>query len=52
MFPQSRKILAGILEGVPDDERAKPAPDHDPGIAGLNTARVYYFDVGKPTVPA
>jgi hypothetical protein len=34
-FPQSRKILAG----VPDDEQAKPDPDHDPGIAG-NTARV------------
>ena len=29
-FPnQSRKILAEILEGVPDDEQAKPAPDHD-----------------------
>ena len=35
-FPQSRKILAEILEGVPDDEQAKPAPDHDPGIAGGN----------------
>src|SRR5438094_9868526 len=33
-FPQSRKILAEILEGVPDDEQAKPAPDRDPGIAG------------------
>ena len=33
-FPQSRKILAEILEGVPDDEQAKPAPDPDPGIAG------------------
>jgi hypothetical protein len=32
-FPQSRKILAEILAGVPDDEQAKPAPDHDPGIA-------------------
>jgi len=30
-FPQSRKILAEILEGVPDDEQAKPAPDPDPG---------------------
>jgi hypothetical protein len=39
-FPQSRKILAG----VPDDEQAKPAPDHDPGIVGGNTARVYNFD--------
>jgi hypothetical protein len=46
-FPQSRKILAG----VPDDEQAKPAPDHDPGIAGGNTARVYNFDVGMLTVP-
>jgi hypothetical protein len=35
-FPQSRKILAEILAeiltGVPDDEQAKPAPDHDPGL--------------------
>ena len=36
-FPQSRKILAEILAGVPDDEQAK--------IAGGNTARVYNFDV-------
>ena len=36
-FPQSRKILAEILAGVPDDEQAK--------IAGGNTARVYSFDV-------
>ena len=51
-FPQSRKILAEILAGVPDDEQAKPAPDHDPGIAGGNTARVYNFDVARVTVPA
>jgi len=37
--------------GVPDDEQAKPAPDHDPGIAGGNTARVYDFDVARLTVP-
>jgi len=43
-FPQSRKILAEILTGVPDDERAK--------IVGGNTARVYNFDVAKLTVPA
>jgi len=36
---------------VPDDEQAKPAPDHDPGIAGGNTARVYNFDVARLTVP-
>ena len=36
-FPQSRKILAEILAGVPDDEQAK--------IVGGNTARVYGFDV-------
>jgi hypothetical protein len=50
-FPQSRKILAEILEGVPEDEQAKPAPDHDPGIAGGNTARVYHFDMARLTVP-
>jgi predicted TIM-barrel fold metal-dependent hydrolase len=38
-FPQSRKILAEILAGVPDDERAR--------IVGGNTARVYGFDVAK-----
>ena len=51
-FPQSRKILAEILAGVPDDEQAKPAPDPDPGIAGGNTARVYNLDVARLTVPA
>jgi hypothetical protein len=44
-FPQLRKILAEILAGVPDDEQAKPAPDHDPGIAGGYTARVYGLDM-------
>jgi predicted TIM-barrel fold metal-dependent hydrolase len=43
-FPQSRKILAEILAGVPDDEQAK--------IVGLNTARVSKFDVTRLTVPA
>ena len=43
-FPQSRKILAEILEGVPDDEQAK--------IVGLNTVRVYNFDAAMLTVPA
>jgi predicted TIM-barrel fold metal-dependent hydrolase len=38
-FPQSRKILAEILAGVPADEQAK--------IVGANTARVYGFDVAK-----
>ena len=51
-FPQSRKILAEILAGVPDDEQAKPAPDPDPGIAGGNTARVYNVDVPRLTIPA
>ena len=46
-FPQSRKILAAILAGVPDDEQAKPAPDPDPGIAAGNTARVYRFNVER-----
>ena len=36
-FPQSRKILAEILAGVPEDEQAK--------IVGGNTARVYGFDL-------
>jgi predicted TIM-barrel fold metal-dependent hydrolase len=40
-FPQSCRILAEILAGVPDDEQAK--------IAGGNTARVYGFDVAKLT---
>ena len=40
-FPQSRKILAEILAGVPDDEQAK--------IVGGNTARVYHFDVARLT---
>jgi predicted TIM-barrel fold metal-dependent hydrolase len=38
-FPRSRKILADILAGVPDDEQAK--------IVGANTARVYRFDVPR-----
>jgi predicted TIM-barrel fold metal-dependent hydrolase len=38
-FPQSRKILAEILAGVPEDEQAK--------IAGGNTARVYRFDTAR-----
>jgi hypothetical protein len=33
-------------------EQAKPAPDHDPGIVGGNTARVYKFDVAQLSVPA
>ena len=43
-FPQSRKILAEILDGVPDDEQAK--------IVGGNTARVYHFDVARLTASA
>ncbi len=38
-FPQSRKILADILAGVPQDEQAQ--------IVGLNTARVYKFDLAR-----
>jgi hypothetical protein len=38
-FPQSRKILAEILAGVQEDERAK--------IVGGNTALVYDFDLGR-----
>jgi predicted TIM-barrel fold metal-dependent hydrolase len=43
-FPQSRKILAEILESVPEAEQAK--------IAGGNTARVYHFDAARLTLPA
>ena len=39
-FPRSRKILAEILAGVPEEEQAK--------IVGGNTARVYGFDVARP----
>ena len=35
-FPKSREIIERILEGVPEDEKAK--------IAGENTARLYHFD--------
>ena len=44
-FPRSRKILAEILAGVPDDEQAAK-------IDAGNTARVYNFDVARLTVPA
>jgi hypothetical protein len=50
-FPRSRKILAGILAGVPEYDQAKPAPEPDPGIAGGNTARVYNFDAGEADRP-
>jgi predicted TIM-barrel fold metal-dependent hydrolase len=43
-FPRSRKILAEILAGVPEDEQAK--------IVGGNTARVYRFDVAKAAAHA
>ena len=42
-FPQSQKILADILAGVPADEQAK--------IVGSNTARVYGFDRAKISRP-
>ncbi|HEV8583977.1 MAG TPA: amidohydrolase family protein [Methylomirabilota bacterium] len=38
-FPQSRKILAEILAGVPEGEQAR--------IVGANTARVYRFDAPR-----
>jgi predicted TIM-barrel fold metal-dependent hydrolase len=43
-FPQSRKILAEILKGVPDDEQAR--------IAGDNTARVYTLEKTNSTACA
>jgi len=51
-FSQSRQILAEILEGGPDDEQTKPAPDRDPGTAGGNTARVCHFDAARLTIHA
>ncbi len=36
-FPKSREVLAEILQGVPDDERAK--------VLGLNVAKLYDFDL-------
>src|SRR5262245_34798229 len=38
-FPQSRKIIAEILAGVPADEHAK--------IVGGNAARLYRFDLAR-----
>ena len=35
-FPKSKEIVGRILEGVPEDEKAK--------IAGENCARLYHFD--------
>jgi predicted TIM-barrel fold metal-dependent hydrolase len=42
-FPRSRKILAEILAGVPEDEQAK--------IVGGNTARLYRFDLARLATP-
>jgi predicted TIM-barrel fold metal-dependent hydrolase len=36
-FPRSREVLDQILQGVPEDERAK--------VVGLNAARLYNFDL-------
>ncbi|ETW93490.1 MAG: hypothetical protein ETSY1_38975 [Candidatus Entotheonella factor] len=36
-FPKSREVLDEILQGVPDDERAK--------VVGLNAAKLYDFDL-------
>ena len=38
-FPQSRKILAEILAGVPEDEQAK--------VVTADTAPLYAFDVAR-----
>ena len=43
-FPRSRQILAEILADVPPAEQAK--------IVGVNTARVYGFDVARLTTHA
>lgn len=36
-FPRSREVIDRILQGVPENERAK--------VVGLNAARLYHFDV-------
>ncbi len=36
-FPKSREVIDDILQGVPDDERAK--------VVGLNVAKLYDFDL-------
>jgi predicted TIM-barrel fold metal-dependent hydrolase len=38
-FPKSREILDRILEGVPQDEKAR--------IVGTTTARLYGFDMER-----
>ena len=43
-FPRSRRILAEILEGLPDDEQ--------PRLPVATPARVHKFDVARPTAPA
>jgi predicted TIM-barrel fold metal-dependent hydrolase len=43
-FPQSRRILADILAGVPADEQQK--------IVAGNTARLYAFDTASLAAPA
>ena len=51
--PRERCRTAGWRQSANrGDERAKPTPDHDPGIAGGNTARVYNFEVTRLTARA
>jgi len=43
-FPRSREVLDRILQGVPQNERAK--------VVGLNAARLYNFDLDVITAGA
>jgi hypothetical protein len=53
VFANRARSWQRILAGLPEDEQAKPAPDHDPRIAGGNTtANVYHFDLAWLTVRA
>ncbi len=42
-FPKSREVLDAILDGVPDEDRAK--------IVALNVAKLYNFDLAKVGQP-
>jgi hypothetical protein len=51
-FRRDNRTHEPVAQGPRSDEQAKPAPDHDPGLAADNTARVHNFDLARLTVPA